>query len=326
MVNACTKNKKVYRGFYYWKQNFSLNVEEENVLNDLKINKLFVRFFDVQWIEEKGEAYPVSRINFTDKVKDKMAIVPVIYMENAVLKNTELNKIDSLTDNIIKSVIAIIQANKIIANEVQIDCDWTESTKEKYFRVLARIKNKKQWKLGATIRLHQIKYKEKTGMPPVDYGVLMYYNMGQLNTNANSNSIYSSKTASLYKDYIYSYPLHLDVALGLFSWGVHSRNGKGLRLINNWNNQLIVDDIHFNVISANNYICIKDTVVNLSMIYVGDLIKIEETGSEELLHIANELSEEIKNDSICVIYYHLDDFILKNYETKKLEHIYTAFN
>lgn len=323
---GCNRRDHVTRSFYYWKQDFSINVEEEKVLTDLKINKLFVRFFDVQWIEEKGDAYPVSRINFTDKVKNKIAIVPVIYIENAVLKNTKLNKIDSLADNIIKSVNRIIQANKLNSNEVQIDCDWTESTKDNYFQVLASIKNKTQWKLGATIRLHQVKYKEKTGVPPVDYGVLMYYNMGQLNTNANSNSIYSAKTASLYKDYIYSYPLHLDVALGLFSWGVHSRNGKGIRLINNWNNQLIVDDNHFKVICANNYICTKDTVVNLSMIHVGDLIKIEETSSEELLNIAYELNEEIKNDSISVIYYHLDNFILKNYETKKLEHIYTAFN
>jgi hypothetical protein len=209
---------------------------------------------------------------------------------------------------------------------MQIDCDWTESTKYKYFQFLSSIKNKTRWKLGATIRLHQVKYKEKTGVPPIDYGVLMYYNMGQLNTNANSNSIYSAKTASLYKDYIYSYPLHLDVALGLFSWGVHSRNGKGIRLINNWNSHLIVDDNHFKVIRPNNYICIKDTVVNQSMIYIGDLIKIEETSSEELLNISSELNEEIKNDSISVIFYHLDNFILKNYETNKLENIYTTFN
>ena len=323
---GCNKRDQVTRSFYYWKQDFSISAEEEKVLVDLKINKLFVRFFDVQWIEEKEEAYPVARINFTDKVKNKIAIVPVIYIENAVLKNTELNKTDSLADNIVKSVNAVLKLQKLNAKELQIDCDWTESTRNKYFQVLTSIKNKTQWKLGATIRLHQVKYKEKTGVPPVDYGVLMYYNMGQLNTNANSNSIYSAKTASLYKDYIYSYPLHLDVALGLFSWGVHSRNGKGVRLINNWNNELIVDDHHFKVTSANNYICIKDTVVNQSMIYIGDLIKIEGTSSEELLNIANELNEEIKNDSISVIYYHLDNFILKNYETKKLEYIYAAFN
>jgi hypothetical protein len=323
---GCNRRDHVTRCFYYWKQDFSINVEEEKVLTDLKINKLFVRFFDVQWIEEEEEAYPVSKINFTDKLKNEMAIVPVIYIENAVLKNTDVNKTDTLADNIVKSVHAILKSQKLNANEVQIDCDWTESTRDKYFQVLRSIKNKTRWKLGATIRLHQVKYKEKTGVPPIDYGLLMYYNMGQLNTNANTNSIYSAKTASLYKDYIYSYPLDLDVALGLFSWGVHSRNGKGVRLINNWNKELIVDDHHFKVTSANNYICIKDTVVNQSMIYVGDLIKIEETSSEELLNIASELNEEIKNDSISVIFYHLDDFILKNYETKKLENIYTTFN
>ena len=323
---GCNRRDHVTRSFYYWKQDFSISAEEEKALSDLKINKLFVRFFDVQWIEEKREAYPVSRINFTDKTNKQIAIVPVIYIENTVLKNTDVNNTDSLAENIIKSIVAILKSQNITANEMQIDCDWTESTKYKYFQFLSSIKNKTRWKLGATIRLHQVKYKEKTGVPPIDYGVLMYYNMGQLNTNANSNSIYSAKTASLYKDYIYSYPLHLDVALGLFSWGVHSRNGKGIRLINNWNSHLIVDDNHFKVIRPNNYICIKDTVVNQSMIYIGDLIKIEETSSEELLNISSELNEEIKNDSISVIFYHLDNFILKNYETNKLENIYTTFN
>ena len=62
------------------------------------------------------------------------------------------------------------------------------------------------------------------------------------------------------------------------------------------------------------------------MIYTGDMIKIEETSSDELLSIAKELNEEIKNDSITITYYHLDDFILKNYETKTLETIFENFN
>ena len=63
--------------------------------------------------------------------------------------------------------------------EIQIDCDWTASTQEAYFEFLHYLKEKakdKQIQLSATIRLHQLSMTP----PPVDRGILMMYNTGDV--------------------------------------------------------------------------------------------------------------------------------------------------
>ncbi|MGG2305049.1 hypothetical protein ACE4Z6_26875, partial [Salmonella enterica] len=93
----------------------------------------------------------------------------------------------------------------------QIDCDWTLGTKEKYFSLLKRIKERMALPLSCTIRLHQVKYQAKTGVPPVDRGMLMYYNMGHVEGATETNSIYDPANADKYVSYVKDYPLPLDV-------------------------------------------------------------------------------------------------------------------
>ena len=78
--------------------------------------------------------------------------------------------------------------------------------------------------LSATIRLHQVKYYKQAGIPPVDRGMLMFYNMGKLNALTAENSIYNSNDAAGYIETVDDYPLKLDLALPAFSWAVHFRN------------------------------------------------------------------------------------------------------
>ena len=95
--------------------------------------------------------------------------------------------------------------------------------------MLEAFKKEYRYQLSATIRLHQVKYREETGVPPVDYGVLMYYNMGHISA-MGANSIYDRSTALRYLGKLREYPLPLDIALPMFAWGVHSADGQVL----NW--------------------------------------------------------------------------------------------
>ena len=111
-------------------------------------------------------------------------------------------------------------------NNLQVDCDWTISTKEKYFNLLILLSNYIEH-LSATIRLHQIKYVKATGVPPVEKGVVMIYNLDSPADTNIRNSIFSFEKALLYlKGNLEHYPLQLDVALPAFSWGVHFHHGK----------------------------------------------------------------------------------------------------
>ncbi len=74
--------------------------------------------------------------------------------------------------------------------------------------------------LSATIRLHQVKYFETTGVPPVKSGMLMFYNTGDLENPSEENSILNIETAELYLSGLEDYPMQLDIVLPLFSWAV----------------------------------------------------------------------------------------------------------
>ncbi len=62
--------------------------------------------------------------------------------------------------------------------EIQIDCDWTERTRNAYFQLLTALKREPflQGKiLSATIRLHQVKYVQRSGIPPADRGRVCFF-------------------------------------------------------------------------------------------------------------------------------------------------------
>ena len=66
--------------------------------------------------------------------------------------------------------------------------------------------------LSATIRLHQLKFIGESGIPPVDKGLLMCYNMGDLHRLRISNSILETAELKKYIKQLSVYPLKLDVA------------------------------------------------------------------------------------------------------------------
>ncbi len=115
-----------------------------------------------------------------------------------------------------------------------IDCDWTPSTRKSFFLFLQKIRQKlpPEIPLSATIRLHQYKFPQQTGVPPVDRGMLMFYNTGDVDEESERNSIFHPKDALKYVEGAPKhYPLPLDLALPLFSWGVVFREGELWKIV-----------------------------------------------------------------------------------------------
>ena len=60
-------NKEISRGIYFWKTNFSLSTSELNWLKKTEIQKLYVRFFDVDWNANISKAVPVGDVTIETK-------------------------------------------------------------------------------------------------------------------------------------------------------------------------------------------------------------------------------------------------------------------
>ena len=153
--------------FYYWKTIFHLSPFEKKTLKNNGVSKLYIRYFDISLNPETKKPFPESPILFKQKPVD-FKIVPVIYIKKEVFINTETE----LSDLVKKTNDYIEQINKhwgIQTIEIQIDCDWTLSTRDKYMEFLKIFKKESKKILSATIRLHQVKYAAQTKIPEVDY-------------------------------------------------------------------------------------------------------------------------------------------------------------
>lgn len=130
----------------------------------------------------------------------------------------------------------LCQKFKIEPTEIQIDCDWTKETKETYFNLLKELQRPSFFrgkKVSCTIRLHQVKYLISSGTPPVNQGLLMVYNMGNLSKYGGQNSIFDLKEARDYRENLAQYPIPLDIALPLTIglYGLSIRNSKVLSIM-----------------------------------------------------------------------------------------------
>ena len=147
--------------------------------------------------------------------------------------------------------------------------------------MLEAFKKEFPYQLSATIRLHQVKYREKTGVPPVDYGVLMYYNMGRI-TATGANSIYDRSTALRYLGKLRAYPLPLDIALPMFAWGVHSADGQVLNLVGGLTHaQAQAISTLVRIDASDIYKVAEQTYYKGRVWQAGDLIKIEEVSDAQ---------------------------------------------
>jgi hypothetical protein len=113
----------------------------------------------------------------------------------------------------------------------EFDCDWTEKTRDKYFYFLKNIKDTLHNNIESTLRLHQYKYRERMGIPPVDAVNLMCYNMGEFKNIKETNSILNIKVLKEYMKGQKVYPLPMNIALPAFSWLIVFRNNQFYKII-----------------------------------------------------------------------------------------------
>lgn len=324
--NNNTANRQIERSFYFWKSVFTLSDYEKQMLDSLQVKTIYIKFFDVDWDAERILAVPVAKIRFTDTAYRHYKIIPTVFITNACIQKIDSSQIHVLAKNIQQLLDEIINSNTIKdIPEFQLDCDWTAATKEKYFALLNDIQAlMPNTKFSATIRLHQVKYVAKTGIPPVSSGLLMCYNMGNLKNPATKNSILETAELKKYIGSLANYPLPLDIALPLFDWKVLYRNNVYTGLLQNLAANAF--DNSFSKKNANRYFILKDTLLQGYSLQKGDIIRDEQSSYKEIRSTAAVINGQLKNTVLRVSLYHLDSVILRKYTYHELESIYNSLH
>ncbi len=320
--------RKVTPAFYHWKNTLNLSDKIYQQLHKLEVQKIYLRFFDIDW--ENGKAVPLSVLNKQTDIPDSIYIVPTVFITNRTMINTAGPDIPKLAEKIFKKLSRLsTEFKKEQIKEMQFDCDWSQQSREKYFHLLEILKSKlssQGLKISATIRLHQIKYYQKTGIPNVDRGVLMFYNMDDIDQLETPNSIINISLAKTYLSELKHNPLTLDIALPIFKWGLVFQDGKMVKIINNLDSKELGDEEHFFKIQQNRFEVSKSTYLKGYYIYQKDQIKLEQVNIKTLREAADLLTENINNDDLNVIFYHLDSVQIADYSNEDLKNIYHRFH
>ena len=239
-------------------------------------------------------AVPNATITFGTSVPPNVEIVPTIFITVEALKQTaDANKLDVLAEKIVKRVTAICSWNDIENwNEIQLDCDWTESTRDAFYILCQEVKKRAEGKLlSSTIRLHQLTQKA----PPVDYGVLMVYNTDRFDDYLTENSILNNKTVETYLNKKMEFNLPLDIALPIFQWDIVFRNDRFVRIAKRYEDPD------------------SSEIVRHEQVPIGELKETQRLLTKYL---------HIKPGQHSTILYHLDSVNINNYRHEEIKNIY----
>jgi len=331
LILSCKhKVEKVNNAFYYWKTNaYSVSHEEDQILKNHDVKKLYIKYFEVDYTEAMG-SFPVSKTEMRFSSYDENSsinyeIIPTIYIKNIVFKKSTEKDLDKLADNVnfLINKYSKEKFNTTKVSEIQIDCDWTASTKDKYFYFLKKLKPLVQKKISCTLRLYPYKYPDKMGVPPVDKVTLMCYNLINPLEDDSKNSILDLNELKSYLVAGQKYPLHMDVALPLYSWMQIYQNNKFTGVL--YNGKELKK--YLKPIKPLWYEVTKDTVIDYKdYLRVGDKIKYEEITSDQINQAITIIKENVKFDKeITVTLFHLDENQLKNYTDAEISHFYSDF-
>jgi len=322
IVSCETETNNSKYSFYHWKTNVKLTEQDKAHIQSGHSNTLYMRFFDLSYNTQQEEPLPVATVQFPKDFELSVdTIIPVVFIKNEVFKNLTLDRSKSLATPLSEKIKRLFKNNfksNHVLSEIQIDCDWSQSTKERYFAFLETLKDHFEGiEISTTLRLHQVKYRENTGVPPVDKVVLMAYNVGDISNVEETNSIINNNTTKQYLERLNEYPLPYDVALPLFEWAILYRMNNAVAILNNYSKKEFEDNFTATQ-KLNVYKATRDCYINSNFIYKDDVVRIETVSKNDL----KELSDVIKGASTRpykTIFYHIGSPLTFNFTSNDLK-------
>ncbi len=307
---------------YYWRTTFGLDDVERQFLTDYKVGKMYVRYFDVV-VNDKGLVRPNATIEFKEPVPEGLEVIPTIFIVNNCIDHG----IDSIAPLLVDRVLQMNETHDIKGvKEIQIDCDWTAKTQDAYFKFLEQVRQllaSKGMKLSATIRLHQLAMKA----PPVDYGVLMMYNTGDLKNSKQRNPILDKRDVEPYLKHLAGYSLPLCAAYPNFGWQLLYTGDKFRDILYS---EDLSDTTLYQAVGNGKYVVVSSIDLpnylssNSTYTYLnaGDTVMVIKPEASTLVKVHDALSHERPGINDQVIIYHLNNSSINNYSPSDYEKIF----
>lgn len=270
------------QGLYFWRTALDISAADSAYMTTHHVARLYIRFFDV--VERNGAPMPQGtlRIDSLHSTLKHREIIPVVYIDVESLRDLDDAAAGVLAERLVTRVQQMCQTHHIAWHELQLDCDWTAKTQDRYFALLRDVRARLQaggYRLSVTVRLHQLAMPE----PDCDYGVLMLYNTGDFTRAPEGahprNPIFDMRDAAPYLRHLAHYDLPLTPALADFSWPLLYRGDSfegilyGVDLQQSSVFQRVADDA-YRAISVQEYVLSVGTGEVSLRVLPGDRVKV----------------------------------------------------
>ena len=304
-------------GVYYWKTVFKLSDSEKQFLDDQKIQKLYLRMFDVDYdldYDGRRKSIPIATTRFVSKIPESVEVIPVVYITQSAIKQDF-----KFAEVLYERIKAMCKRNGFEDRvfEIQLDCDWTGGSREPFFslcRDVVDFAHKDGIEVSATIRLHQL----KTAVPPVDKGVLMLYNTGSLYRKETKNSILSYSDVAPYLKGSINYKKPLDLAFPIYGWAVLFRNNHFAAILHHTD---FNDKSLYKEMQDNCYFVSKSHYLDNVELREGDVIRLERSSYDEIMKVKSKVMSCIDDSTQNHIIYHLDSLGLSKFSKTELMNV-----
>lgn len=277
------------RSVYYWQTTLRVCATERAFLARHGVGKVYCRYFDV--VPGDDGPRPNATIDFEGAFPKTVEVVPVVFIVNDCMGQPH----DGLAEKIMKRMSQMNVTNDMpAAKELQVDCDWTMTTRQAFFAFLERLRalcHDRGMKLSVTIRLHQL----SQPAPPADRGVLMMYNTGDVTKLDVRKPILDIKDVMPYVRYLRGYAMPLSTAYPLFTWRVLFRGGKYVGIMHG------DDDLP---------------------VLPGDSIAVRQPGLGDILKAKKAVDEARRDANNEIILYDLNDKNIRRFSHDNLKEIY----
>lgn len=221
---SCSKPRPLpttMRSVYYWSTTLNIDSTKSAFIRRYDISRMYIRYFDVV-TDASGRAVPNATLKFATCVPQGIDVVPTVFVMPECLRQDR----QQLAALIVKRVVQMNETNDVHnVREIQIDCDWTRSTRLLYAEFMQAMLGEchsRHLKLSSTIRLHQLAQTP----PPADRGVLMMYNTGDATDIGCHKPILNMHDAAPYLPRLKDYRLKLSTAYPIFAWRILFRGGR----------------------------------------------------------------------------------------------------
>ncbi|MGS2760979.1 hypothetical protein [Sinomicrobium sp. M5D2P9] len=311
ILAGCHNNDVRPVQFYHCRSNADIGPAEKEIFEALGSEKLNLRLFDVD--KEEGQTQPKTIVRSFDASVLDAEYIPTVFMTNRVFVGITTVRIHQLAGDVLGMINSLSEENGLgNFNEIQIDCDWTTGTKDTFFTFLDHMKELSGKQISCTLRLHQVKYREQTGVPPADKVYLMAYATSDPTEVSGWNSILDMGLLRDYLSTLNDYPLDFDIALPLYSWAVMTNHLGKKKLINGVTEGELMHPDYKPVGRGGVYEVQEDVFLHGIWLNKDFLVKVESISPELLLGAKSFLGKKI-NRPYGLVYYHLDSLFVNRF-------------